>query len=1725
MSDHSRFATNLPPEQEAIRAKCFHPSGTFVEFPIEDVETSIPARFEKIVRMYGDRLAAKVGKKSLTYDELNRHANRIARTILEKRGFGSEPIALFFENSIELVAAIFGVLKAGKFYVVLDPSFPFERLQFLLKDSGAKLVVTDQPNRDIALKVICEDQALITTGIDDEARSLDNINLHISSQELACIQYTSGSTGTPKGVVLLHRTILQSVRRMSGEFHVCVDDRFTLLHSLSFGSGHGNLRLALLNGSSIFGIDTKRANIERLASWLRDERITMYHSPVSLFRQLAESLPRGGVLPDLRLIRLSGAPISKRDFDLYKTRFGSNTLLRIVMGSSEGRGICGAILNQGFSYPAEGFPIGYPLEKTILFLDDDRRQVPPGQIGEIAVQSENLSVGYWKQPNATNDKFLPDPDGGDEKIYLTGDLGRMLPDGFVVHLGRKDLMVKIRGFRVDFSEIERALVEHPEINEVGVRAWDREDGEKYLAAYIVPRPESQLNVSEIRQFLSGKLPDYMNPTVVQFVEALPLTNGKLDRQALPKPDTLRPVLKETYVGPRNETEKKLAGIWSEVLQIDDIGVHDDFFDLGGHSLAASRILSRVLDCFCVELSFASFFESLTISALARTVDVLHKASSEMPSSLVPVSRANTLPASFGQRGLWFHEQLEPGSPAYNLPSVYRLSGELDPQLLEMSINQIIARHEVLRTVFETVEAQPVQKILPKMMIGLEESDLTGLASDALQDSKVRRFVGVFAERSFDLTRGPLLRAALLKLASNEHVLLLAIHHIVFDGWSIGIFFRELSHIYNNFKSGKSCPLPELGIQYADFAKWQRERLHDAKLKSSLKYWKTQLDNLPTLTLPTKRTQNISEPSSRGREEFELSRELLDGLQGLAHLSGTTLFMVLLAAWKITLCRYTGQTDIAIGTPVAGRNHPAVEDLIGYFLNLVVLRSDLSGDPTVRELLERIRRVCVDAFAHQDVPFEKLVEELRPTRHVAANPLVQATFALQNTPKQLLNLTGIGAQDLNISSGVVRPFDLHLYMVEQGSCIRGYLCYNTSLFEADAIKMLVTHLQNLLESIVKNQDRRITGLPMLTESEKRQLLVNSNHCTETFPKSKCLHRLFEDQVEQTGDAVAVVYEGEELTYRELNRRANRLAHRLRGLGVGPDVLVGLCVERSIELIIGVLGILKAGGAYVPFDPSYPRDRLEFMLKDSAVSVLLAQKHLAANLRDQSSVVLYLDEDQAEQFPCDAAYEANLESNAKLDNLAYVIYTSGSTGQPKGVLVTHHNVVRLFHSTQARFDFNGFDVWTLFHSYAFDFSVWEIWGALLHGGRLIVVPDSVRRSPDELAVLIEENRVTVLNQTPSAFQQLMPHLISSAGSDKLALRYVIFGGETLEPQRLRPWLHRYGDQTPKLINMYGITETTVHVTYRPIARVDIESKAGNIIGVPIPDVELYVLDSYRNLVPIGVPGELYVGGAGLAKGYLNRADLTAERFVDHPFAKGRKLYRSGDLVRRRADGDIEYVGRIDNQVKICGYRIELGEIEVVLGQHPMVQSSVVVVREDTPGDKRLVGYVIGRQEDSLDVAEIRTYLKQKLPEYMIPFQFVLLDALPLTPNGKVDRKALSVPGEDRPELGNSYQAPRTPTEETLVAIWGKVLKLDKVGIYDNFFDLGGHSLLATQVMSRIRSAFSIDLPLRYMFESPTVAELAAIITQTQWKQASEPELAQIMREVAATTEEDAQKMITT
>lgn len=1066
-------------------------------------------------------------------------------------------------------------------------------------------------------------------------------------------------------------------------------------------------------------------------------------------------------------------------------------------------------------------------------------------------------------------------------------------------------------------------------------------------------------------------------------------------------------------------------------------------------------------------------------AIASILEVQNQAP-----ALKPVSRNEDLPLSFSQERLWFLYQLQSDSSTYNVSFAFHLQGLLNISALEDSLNEIIQRHEALRTTFVAVQNKTVQAIAPSLKLTFPIVNLQKLPEKE-RETQVLQLVKKEVQQPFNLEQGSLLRSSLVQLDEHEYVLLLSVHHIVFDGWSEGILWRELTALYTAFSTGKSSPLPDLPIQYADFAVWQRQWLQGQVMDSQLNYWKQQLAGAsPLLELPTDRVRPPIQTNCGGIKRFGLDDHLTQKLKSLSEKSGATLFMTLLTGFVILLSRYSNQQDILVGSPIANRNRSEIESLIGFFVNILVLRTDVSGNPSFWELLQRIRQVAMEAYSHQDIPFEQVVDALQPQRNLNYSPLFQVMFVLLNTPPGKLELPGLSLTPLEIETQTAK-FDLTLLMTETEQGLSGSLEYNCDLFEEGTITRMMGHFVTLLEGIVANPEERISQLPLLTQPEQKQLLVEWNNTQTKYPADKCIHQLFEEQVQRTPNAVAVVYDNQQLTYHELNTCANGLAHYLQSLGVKPDTLVGLCVERSLHTIIGILGILKAGGAYVPLDPDYPSDRLAYMLNDSQVCVLVTQEKLLTSLPEHSARVVCLDQDWQ-----DISHESkdNPINSSTVDNLAYVIYTSGSTGQPKGTLVNHSNVVRLFAATDAWYKFNCDDVWTMFHSYAFDFSVWEIWGALLYGGRLVIVPYLVTRSPESFYQLLAQQQVTVLNQTPSAFRQLIQAQQSIATTEQLNLRLVIFGGEALEIKSLQPWFELHGDTKPQLVNMYGITETTVHVTYRPLSKADLNSTA-SVIGRPIPDLQVYVLDEYLQPVPIGVPGEMYVGGAGVTRGYLHRPGLTAERFISHPFNDNpqARLYKTGDLARYLPNGDLEYLGRIDNQVKIHGFRIELGEIEALLASHPDIWETVVLVREDEPGDKRLVAYVVLKTKQSPTVAEIRRFLTDQLPSYMIPSAFVLLESLPLTSNGKVDRHALPAP-ESREGLEVSFVAPRTPEEEILAKIWADILKVDQVDIHDNFFELGGNSLLGAQVISRLRVAFSIDFSLHRLFVSPTVAELA-------------------------------------
>ena len=1059
-----------------------------------------------------------------------------------------------------------------------------------------------------------------------------------------------------------------------------------------------------------------------------------------------------------------------------------------------------------------------------------------------------------------------------------------------------------------------------------------------------------------------------------------------------------------------------------------------------------------------------------------------------------IANRASVPVSFAQQRLWFLSQLDPDNPAYHLPKAIRLKGALDIKALKSALDAVVVRHEALRIIFLSVDGFLTQTVCENRSIDLSIVDLTDWKG-VDQEVQLKRVIMEIARRPFDLSSDLMLRAALLRLGKDDHVLLLVVHHIAADDESMNILFQELAALYKSFSSGKSSGSPELPIQYADYAVWQRQRLSGAVFQAELSYWKNRLTDVPILELPTDRTRPAVQTFKGKRQSLTLSRTLSDNLEELSRQEHATLFMVLLAAFYVLLHRYTERDDLAVGSPTAGRTRKETEGLIGVFSNTLVLRTDLSGDPSFRELLTRVREVVSSAYEHQELPFEKLIEELNPARDLSHTPLFQVLFAFEYVPNPSLNLPGLAVSSTEVDSGTAN-FDLTLSVTQADGSLTASLEYNTDLFEVATIGRMLGHFETLLQGVVTNPDRRLSAVPLLTERERQQLLVEWNDTSRDYPKDKCIHELFEAHAAQDPDAIAVVCREKSLAYGELNRRANQLARYLRKLGVGPEVMVGLCVERSLDMVVGLLGILKAGGAYVPIDPAYPKERMAFMLEDAAVPVLLTQDKLRERLPQSAARLIYLDTGWEE-----VARESveNPVSPVTPENLAYVIFTSGSTGRPKGVQVSHLSVTHLFYATRPLCRFDGHDIWTVVHSYAFDFSVWEIWGALLHGGRLVVVPLDVTQSPEAFYELLCREGVTVLNQTPSAIGQLVQFREKSAPSaEHFRLRLIVCGGEALHRElasSLLCW-------NVPLWNFYGPTESTVWAATNRIEAVD--PRYSSIpLGRPFANIQMYILDSKLNPVPVGVPGELHIGGAGLARGYLKRPGLNVEKFISNPFSENpqARLYKTGDLARYLSDGNIEFLGRLDHQVKIRGFRIELGDIEAALCEHPAVREAVVVPHEGAAGDKRLVAYVTHDPQYSdaegklvrRQATNLRDFLQDKLPEYMIPATFMFLDALPLNPNGKVDRRALPAPSRDRSENQAGFASPARTIEHQLVQIWEELLDIHPIGIRDNFFELGGHSVLAAQMVYRIEQVCGERLFLSTLLAGPTIEQVAKALVE--------------------------------
>lgn len=1667
-----------------------------------------------------DAVAVSFEDQQVSYAVLNRRANQLAHH-LQSHDVGPETlVGICTERSSDMIVGMLGVLKAGGAYVPLDPNYPEERLSFMLEDAQVSVLLT-QANVMERLPVLSNPGLVICLDADWEiiaGEAEGEPEGRVASKNLAYVIYTSGSTGRPKGTLLQHQGLCNFAAAFIRQFELTEDSRFLQFASFGFDASIAEIFAPLVAGASVHLARAETLlSIPDLTGFLQRHGITAATLPPAVL-----SLLPAEESPELRTVASVGEACSP---DIVK-RWAPGR--RFVNGYGPTETTIGACWCEVEVLPpgATNVPIGRPIANLrIYILDSNLQPVSIGVPGELHIGGPGLARGYLHRADLTAERFIPDPFSGEAgaRLYRTGDLVRYAASGDVEFLGRIDHQVKLRGFRIELGEIEAVLAGLPTLRQAAVvmRPVETGDpstkvaGEKQLVAYLVPSEDTDLDLGAVRDVLRERLPGYMVPSSFLVLEALPLTaSGKVDRRALPAPEGIRPDIGAVYTAPRTPVEEVLAEMWARSLNVERVGVYDDFFDLGGHSLIATQLVSQVRRAFEVELSLRELFEAPTVAGLAERVEAALRSEAGLEAPPIePATREDGVPLSFAQQRLWFLDQLAPSNLFYNIPTAVRLEGPLDREAFGRSLNEILRRHEALRTTFRVQDGRPIQVIAPELEVPLFVVDLTHLPKEERED-EASRLVQEEARQPFDLTEGPLLRARLLRLGDLDHIAAVTTHHIVADGWSMDVFVRELAVLYPAFLQGKASPLPELHVQYADFAQWQRQWLQGEVLETQLAYWEEQLRDQPLiLDLPTDRPRPSMQTWRGATEMFSLPPDLAEQVRALSRSEGVTLFMTFLAAYQTLLRRYTGQEDISVGTAIANRNRREIEGLIGFFVNTLVMRTDLSDDPGFRELLKRVREVALGAYAHQDLPFEMLVDRLQPERDLSHTPLFQVAFALQNAPSEPLQLPNLTLTPVSADTGTAK-FDLMLTLSETPDRIGGALEYNTDLFDASTIRRMISHLQTLLRGAIADPDEPITKLPLLTETERRQILVDWNATALDTPTDRCAHELFEACVAQQPEAVALMFEGQELSYSQLNRRANKLAHHLQNLGVRPDDLVGISTDRCPEMIVGVLGTLKAGGAYLPLDPAYPKERLVFMMEDAGVPILLTQAHLVNRLgveRDAHHgrphvICLDIDWNVIARQP-----DSRPRSDVTPENMAYVIYTSGSTGRPKGTMVRHRGLSNLTDAQRRAFRIAEGSRVLQFSPLSFDASVWETFMALANGATLCLARRETLASGPDLLRLIRESRVSNVTLPPSVLSVLEV-------TDLPELQTVISAGEACTADLVADWA-----PGRDFFNAYGPTETTVCAS---MYLCDQDEPGPPPIGRPIANTKLYVLDDNMQPVPTGVPGELHVGGVNLARGYLNRPKLTAERFVQDPFSydQAARLYKTGDLVRYREDGNLEFLGRIDHQVKLRGFRIELGEIEVALRQHHGVHEAVCLTRDDIPGGEGLVAYVLPQDGTQVDREVLRGFLRKKLPEYMIPSFFVTMEKFPLTPAGKVDRLSLPAPDGTRSALAQEYVAPRTPTEQTLADICAELLRVEQVGVHDSFFELGGHSLLATQFISRVREAFGVEVALRAIFEHPRVAELADHIEALRRMGPSDVDtIAELLGEVERLSDEEARALL--
>ena len=1618
---------------------------------------AIPQLFRHHVERAPGRVALIEGERQLSYGQLDDEVRRLAAWLVGRNMRDEQAIGIYMDRGIDMVVAMLAILHAGGCYVPMDVTMPAERVALVVRDTGCELVLCNARRRALLDGLPTEPVAI--DQLDLDWTRLDELPDARGGRRLAYLMYTSGSTGQPKGAMIEQRGIVRLVCD-AGYCRITPAHTVSQSSNSSFDAATFEIFGALLNGACLSFIDVDTLiDPDLLEQAIERQNIDIMFLTTSLFNQSAQLRPR--MFAHLDTLLIGGEAVDKRVIDRVLTSGGKPRHLINGYGPTENTTFTTAFEMQEVG---AAYPIGRPIRNTTCYvLGRGRELLPLGALGELYTGGDGVARGYLNRPQETAASFIPDPFAGDGLLYNTGDLARWRPDGTLDYAGRSDFQIKLRGFRIELGEIEASLTRLAAVQDAVVLARADGPGEKRLVAYVTAAPGETLRTDILHDALAAHLPSYMMPSAYVLLDALPLNaNGKLDRRALPAPHA-DAYLHARYEAPQGEHEQAMATIWQDLLRVERVGRNDNFFALGGHSLLAVQLCARLRGGNAITLR--DVFAQPTLQTLACC---LEKAVDVEQHPILQADRNAPIPLSWSQQSMWLLEQLGGIGAAYHMPFGVRLAGSLDLTALRRALDSLVERHESLRTTFRA-DCQVISEPAP---FTLREIDATAWSGD-----EIARYSAQAASAPFDLGAGPLIHATLLKLSADTHLLLFVMHHIISDGWSIGVLVRELGALYTAFHGGLPDPLPPLAMRFADYALWQRARLQGALLQEHVDYWKRQLGDAPALLeLPLDRPRPPVQSHAGRSIGFVLDDELGARLNAMAREHGVTLFTILYTGFSIMLAKLSGQDDVVVGVPVANRHSAQVESLIGLFVNTLALRLRMTEGASVSDLLAQAQETTLAAYEHQELPFEQVVEVLQPARTRAHSPVFQVMFSLQNTPSGTLDLPGLRLEAQAVSANVAQ-FDLSMSLHESAGRIAGDVNYMSDLFDAATIERWIDHFQTVLMAMARDARQPAAALSLLSDAERHKVTQLFNATEADYPRERLIHQLFEDQAARTPDAVALSHTGEQLTYAKLNSEANRLARCLLSHGAGPGRLVAISARRNAATIVGLLAILKAGAAYVPLDPDYPSERLEYMLRDSAAMALLTDGEPPATLRRQlrgDAPVIDLRNDQQWRHHGDA--------NPVVDGLdpaclSYVMYTSGSTGQPKGVMVEHRSVVNHLDAFCRRLDLGPADRILQFVSLSFDAAVEDIFGALACGAALVLRTDDWLAGPAAFWSLCEAEQLSIVD-LPTRF---WAELAQSGASSPACVRWVVIGGEAIGEHTLVSWLAA-GTQ-PRLLNTYGPTETAVSVTEtEPRAACDWRS-----IGRPNQNTRIYILD--RNMAPvaIGVAGELHIAGVQVARGYLNRPDLTAERFVSDPFGAGGRMYKTGDLGRWRADGSIDYLGRNDSQVKIRGFRIEPAEIETSLAQALGVDV-VVLAREDEPGDKRLVAYYGGATEFA--ASSVRAQASSLLPAYMTPTAFVHIPSWPHTPNGKLDRKALPAPTAGA-YAGRTYTAPQNPTEAAVARLWESLLKTGPLGRHDNFFELGGHSLLAVRMLTQARAAFGVAPPPASVFTHQTVAGFAALL----------------------------------